>query len=115
MHDTRTGHDTKYDHARQRPCVTQSHQIVAVSRLTSKARKKAAHRTASSAAAEWPNFSLVVAPDLGARADLTASRMAIGPEVTSQVCPILAASPRIAQAKRHQRVRSLPGEGTHSG
>ena len=37
MHDTRTRHDTKYDHARQHPYVTQSHQIVAVSRLTSKA------------------------------------------------------------------------------
>ena len=37
MHDTRTRHDTKYDHARQHPCVTQSYQIVAVSRLTSKA------------------------------------------------------------------------------
>ena len=41
MHDTRTGHDTKYDHARQHPCVTESHQIVAVSRLTSKAPKTA--------------------------------------------------------------------------
>ena len=39
MHDTRTRHDTKYDHPRQHPCVTQSHQIVAVSRLTSKAQK----------------------------------------------------------------------------
>ena len=38
MHDTRTRHDTKYDHARQHPYVTQSHQIVAVSRLTSKAQ-----------------------------------------------------------------------------
>jgi hypothetical protein len=34
----------------------------------SRASRKKAHRTASSAAAEWPNFSLVVGGSVAARA-----------------------------------------------
>ena len=86
MHDTRTRHDTKYDHARQHPCVTQSHQIVAVSRLTSKAPLNRA-RTAP-----FPRDNAQIPAAVVTTASGKASTVAIS-------------APRVPRASNHQLMK----------
>jgi hypothetical protein len=50
----------------------------------------------------------------GTRADLTASRIAVGPAAASQLCPTLAASPRIAIPREATSARGISRRGRDS-